>query len=287
MENYEEYREAGKIARNALQLGIRSIKEGVSYKEVAEKVEEYIKAKGAKPAFPVNISVNSVAAHFTPSNNCKEVFKKGDLVKLDVGAHINGCIGDTAMTIEVATKKHAKLIEAAEEALKEAIRIIKAGIKIEEIGKSIEEKIKAYGFNPIKNLHGHSLERFKLHAGLSIPNFYTKNKKMLKEGQVVAIEPFVTNGVGIVIDSGLGNIYRIEKRASIIKEIERRFNALPFAERWLHEIYGERTPLKLSFLLKRRIIAPYFKLVEMKGGMVSQAEHTLYVTDDGCEILTL
>jgi len=286
MEEYEEFVKAGKIAGEALKEGIKWVREGIEYREVAEKIEEYIKAKGAMPAFPVNISVNNVAAHFTPSQSCRDVFKKGDVVKIDVGAHINGCIGDTAKTVEVGTKKYAKLIEAAEEALKAAIDSIKAGIKIGEIGEIIEEKIREYGFTPIKNLHGHSLERYKLHAGLSIPNFKNKSKVELKEGQIVAIEPFATDGLGMVVDAGLGNIYRIEKDSIMARELKKRFNGLPFAERWLYEIYGEKVPFKLSFLLKRRIIAPYFKLVEAKGGVVSQAEHTLFVTKEGCETLT-
>jgi methionyl aminopeptidase len=285
MEEYEKYREAGKIARDALHIGIKNIKEGRSYKEIAEKIETYILDR-ASLAFPVNISVNSTAAHYTPSMHDENVFKKGDVVKLDVGAHVDGYIGDTAKTVEIGTKDYSRLIEAAEKALEEAIKIIRDGIKIEEIGKKIEDKIREYGYNPIRNLHGHSLERYKLHAGISIPNYHSKSKKRLRQGQAVAIEPFVTDGVGIVVDGGIGNIYRIEKDSPVLKQIKNRFNGFPFAERWLYDIYGESTPLKLSFFLKRRMVAPYFKLVEMKGGMVAQAEHTLYITEDGCEVLT-
>ncbi len=286
MESYEEFAEAGRIAWEALQKGIRSIGEGVKYKEIAEIIEGYIREAGAEPAFPVNISVNGVAAHFTPSKSCEDVFKKGDVVKVDVGAHVNGCIGDTAKTVEIGTNRYAKLIEAAEEALKTAIENIRAGINIGMLGGMIEEKIREYEYNPIKNLHGHSLQRYKLHAGISIPNYRNKSKIELKEGQVVAIEPFVTDGIGMVVDAGIGNIYRLEKNSVMAREIKNRFNGLPFAERWLYDIYGEKTPLKLSYLLKRRIIAPYFKLVEAKNGMVAQAEHTLFITKDGCEVLT-
>ncbi len=284
-EKYEKYREAGKVAKNALRYGLSIIKEGKSYREVVEEIERYIRER-ANLAFPVNISVNSIAAHFTPSINDKNYFKKGDVVKIDVGVHVDGYIGDTARTIEIGSSNYKKLIESAEKALEEAIKIIRDGIKIEEIGKKIEEVIKKYGYKPIKNLQGHSLERYKLHAGISIPNYYTRNPKTLKEGQVIAIEPFSTTGEGIVIDNGLGNIYRIAKASPMIQQIKNKFNYLPFADRWLYRIYGNKTHTKLSLFMKKGLIYPYFKLVEIKKGVVAQAEHTILIKSDGCEVLT-
>lgn len=285
MIEYEKYREAGKIAGEALKIGIKSIKEGVSYIEIAEKIEGYIKER-AELAFPVNISVNSVAAHFTPSIYDENFFRKGDVVKIDVGAHVDGYIGDTAKTIEVGNNRYKKLIESAEKALNEAIKIVKDGVKIEELGEIIEKKIKEYGFSPVKNLHGHSLERYKLHAGISIPNFNNRNKMRLKEGQIIAIEPFTTDGEGIVVDGGIGNIYRLNKNSALTKKIRKRFYEFPFSDRWLYEIYGDKTPLKISFLMKRKLISPYFKLVEIKNGMVAQAEHTVLIHKEKCEVLT-
>ncbi|MBC7081382.1 MAG: type II methionyl aminopeptidase [Thermoplasmatales archaeon] len=282
---YESYKEAGKIAKSALQKGIESIKEGKSYFEVAEEIEEYIKAR-ADLAFPVNISVNSVAAHYTPSFGDALEFKRGDVVKIDVGAHVNGFIADTAKTIEVGTKDKEMLIKSASEALEEAIRIIKAGVTIGEIGRRIEEKIRKYGLKPVRNLQGHLLSRYSLHAGISIPNVANDSKTALKEGQVIAVEPFVSNGAGYVVDKGIGNIYRITKHSIFAKEIEKKFNGLPFAERWLREIYGNDTPSKISFFMKRKLIAPYFKLVDAENGIVSQFEHTIIVRENGCEVIT-
>lgn len=282
MEEYEKYKEAGKIAKNALEMGIRNIKEGKNYKELAEEIESFIKER-AEIAFPVNISVNNIAAHYTPSINDKSIFKRGDVVKIDVGAHVDGYIADTAKTVEIGTKKHEKLIRSAESALNEAIKIVRHGISIGEIGRRIEEEIKKHGYKPIRNLHGHSLERYSLHAGISIPNVKNNDKRTLKEGQVIAIEPFSSSGNGIVVDNGLSNIYRIVKDSPLLGEI-RRFKNLPFADRWLYRIYGNKTYLKLSFFIKRKLIYPYFKLVD--NGIVAQAEHTLYITSDGCDIIT-
>ena len=288
MEHYEKYREAGRIARKALEIGVKSIKEGIFYKEIAEKIERFIESE-AKIAFPVNISVNEIAAHYTPSLNDLSTFKKGDVVKIDVGVHVDGYIGDTAMTIEVKQNKRKEMIQAAEEALEEAINIIKDGISISEIGGAIEKKIRSFGFVPIKNLQGHSLEHYKLHAGLSIPNIVNNNRKKLKSGDVIAVEPFVTNGRGRVVDHTYGNIYRLSKKnGKIAHEIYTHFNNLPFAGRWLVKIVKEEEVNKtISFLLKRRIISPYKSLIEVNKGIVTQAEHTLLVKKNGCEVLTL
>ncbi len=281
---YEKFKQAGKITGKALKKGISMVKEGASYLEVAEGVEKFIK-ENARMAFPTNISVNNVAAHYTPSSNDKKVFKYGDVVKVDVGAHIDGYIGDTAATVDIGNK-HAKLVEAAEFALKNAISVVKAGVKISDIGKEIENTIVSYGFKPIKNLQGHSIERFRLHAGLSIPNYFSESRARLKEGQIIAIEPFATNGYGYVIDAGIGNIYQVEKKSSMTNEILRHFDGLPFAERWIKKIYGDRTEARLHFLTTRKLIYSYKTLVDAKNGLVSQFEHTLLVTKDGCEILT-
>ncbi len=288
MEHYEEYKEAGRIARQALEMGAKKIKEGVSYKEIAEAIENFI-SREAKIAFPVNISVNEIAAHYTPSLNDTATFKKGDVVKIDVGAHVDGYIGDTAMTIEVGQEKRREMIRAAEEALEDAINIIKDGISISEIGETIEKKIHSFGFVPIKNLQGHSLERYNLHAGISIPSIANNNKKKLRSGDVIAVEPFVTDGRGRVIDHTYGNIYRLfKKNGKIANEIYLNFNNLPFAGRWLVKIVRKEEVNKtISFLLKRRIIAPYKSLIEANKGIVTQAEHTLLVKKNGCEVLTL
>ena len=282
---YEKFRKAGEIAGKALKKGLEMVGEGISYLEVAEKIENYIKER-AKIAFPVNISVNSIAAHYTPSFDDKNIFKKGDVVKIDVGTHIDGYIGDTAATIEVESNEYGKLIECAEKSLENAINIIRAGIEIREISKVIEETIKKYGFKPIKNLQGHSIERYKLHAGISIPNYFNGNKTRLKEGQIIAIEPFVTNGYGYVVNAGNGYIYQVIKRSPLTSELIKHFDGLPFAKRWLKDIYGNKIDMKLNFLIKKRLVHSYSMLVDARNGIVTQAEHTLLVEKDGCEILT-
>ena len=284
----EEYRKAGRAVGRALQAGAELIEADVTYLEVAERMEDMIRRE-AEMAFPVNVSVNEVAAHYTPAPDDERVFAAGDIVKLDAGAHVNGYIGDAALTVIADGSDNADLIATAQKALGEAIELVQAGVTIAEIGQRIEETIISHGFQAVENLQGHSLERYNLHAGLSIPNVANDNTRELQAGEVIAIEPFATDGAGRVVNGDSGNIYHMvgRGRGKTARAMQERFDGLPFASRWMDGIVERRRiDLSLAFLQRRRVIRPYSMLVEAEGGMVAQAEHTMLVTEDGCEILT-
>lgn len=288
----EKYRLAGKITGEARDHGLGFIKEGVEFLHVAEEVENFIVTKGARPAFPTNIAIDETAAHFTPRHDDHSIFKHGMVVKLDVGAHVDGYIGDTASTIEVGTDYYENLVAAAREALETAINLVEPEVSIDIIGAAIQETIEDYGFSPISNLTGHGLKQYVLHSGKSIPNVAQETNGKLKLDDVVAIEPFATNGLGKVKETAPGNIYRIgrfrkSRYRKLIMKIQEKYHALPFAERWL---YKDRVTLLLNHSLKSlvsgKLIESYPIFTEMKNGLVSQFEHTVIVTDNGCEILT-
>ncbi|PIV69464.1 MAG: type II methionyl aminopeptidase, partial [Euryarchaeota archaeon CG01_land_8_20_14_3_00_38_12] len=194
----EKYRKAGRIAAEARDYGIGLVKENAFLLDVAEKIEKYIIEKGAKPAFPVNIGINDVAAHYTPRHDDKTVFRKGEIVKIDVGAHVDGYIGDTACTVEVETNRYTRMIKASKEALEAALELIKPDIDLSIVGSAVEQTIRSYSFVPVSNLTGHSLKQFQLHAGKSVPNISTNVKEKIKKDDVLAVEPFATNGAGRV-----------------------------------------------------------------------------------------
>lgn len=296
-EVYDKYIFAGKIASDARDYGSSLIKPGVSFLEVAKDIETRIVNSGAELSFPVNISRNEVAAHYTPKNDDNQFFKKGDVVKLDVGSHFEGYIADTAITIEVETSKYNKMIKASSDALSNAINIIKPEISLSDIGKIIEDTILSYGYKPIDNLTGHSMERYKLHSGMSIPNISNaSSRNRLKEGYVLAIEPFATDGTGHVVSGSGSNIYRCETsfRTRIIRDnkskilynkIKSEFKTLPFAQRWFDRLFPNNDSLlsKLSFL---GFIKQYPQLIEKNKGIITQKEHTIIVTNEGCEVIT-
>lgn len=293
-DDLEDWAEAGRIAGRARDHGIAMIDAGVSYLSVAEAVEEFIVSNGAKPAFPVNIAINEVAAHYTPSHDDRGEFKVGDVVKLDVGAQVNGRIGDTADTKEVGTKNWSSLIEAARSALDAAISLSKAGARISDIGAAIEQSITARGFKPISNLTGHSMEPFNLHAGLTVPNVGGEEMgATLPEGTIVAIEPFATTGVGYVDGRRPGNIYRVIKLAemrseahtALLSKIYEEHSSLPFSERWCHRVQ-KRPESVLRRMVRVGCITSYPVLREVGDGLVSQVEHTLLIEDGGCRVLT-
>ena len=296
-EIYEKYILAGKIASKAREYGKNLIKPDVSFLDVTEKVESKIKNLGADLSFPVNIAVNNIAAHYSPRNDDKLVFKKGDLVKLDVGTHIDGYIADTAVTMQVETEKYNDIINASSDALDVAIENIKPGIKLSEIGKKVEEKISSFGFKPINNLTGHSLKRYILHAGLAVPSvFDITNMSKPKVDDVIAIEPFATDGAGHVISGDGSNIYlcnksfksrliRNKKSRILFERFKKRFKTLPFAQRWA-EKHFEKSDIILRRLSYLGYLKHFPQLLDQKNGIVSQKEHTVIINENGCEVTT-
>jgi methionyl aminopeptidase len=295
---YAQYKRAGTIAADARDYGITLLKPGARLLDVATILEKRIKKNGAGLAFPVNIALNTLAAHYSPRHDDPRVFKKGDLVKLDVGAHVNGYIADTAITIELGTHTFDTMINASSDALEKAIQVISTGTPLREVGEVVEHTITAHGYKPIDNLMGHGLDRFELHSGISIPNVGSLgSKNKFREGDVVAIEPFATNGVGHVVSGEGSNIYLCNEslRAKFIRDnkikimfekMRTQFITLPFAERWCYDLFPNRGDFALKKLSFLGLTKHYPQLLEAKGGMVTQKEHTVIVRKEGCEVIT-
>ena len=273
-----KYREAGKIAKEALELGVDLVKEDALYEEIADKVEKYIIDSGAKPAFPVNISPNDIAAHYTPYRGDKKKIKRGDVIKIDVGAHIDGYIADTAITVEVGTNRYADMIDSVEKVLKKILREIYPFMPVSEAGKIADKTARQYGYKVIKNLTGHKMDRYILHSGVSVPNYDNGDKTPFEPYCAYAIEPFLTDGVGYVVEEGNSNIYLLKSTEP--KELYREFLTLPFAQRWVVDKFGD------DLILKNRNIHNYGILKEKGKGIVVQREHTVVILDDYIEITT-
>jgi methionyl aminopeptidase len=287
-EAIEKTVKAGRVLAQIREEVVNKVKPGIRFLEVAEFVEKRIIELGAKPAFPCNISINSDAAHFTPKRGDERTFKEGDIIKIDIGAHIDGYIADTALTIDLGD--NGELVKASEEALKRAIELVHAGIDTASLGAVIEEVIKEYGFKPVVNLTGHGLQPYLPHTPPTIYNFRTERGVKLEEGAIVAIEPFATNGVGKVVERGETEIYslislkpiRMKLARDLIGEI-REYKTLPFAKRWL----AKAPEVILGKLVREKVLRAYPVLTEVGKGLVSQAEHTVIVEEDGAKVVTL
>jgi len=295
-EALEKFRRSGKILRETREEIKGFVREGMPIIEICEKVESLIREKGGKPAFPCNVSINEIAAHYTSPPNDKKTIPEKSLVKVDIGVHVDGYVTDTATTINF-NPEYAPMVETAEKALEKAIENVRPNISTSKLGEIIEKTIKARGFKPISNLTGHQVGRYLVHAGTSIPNVSHLSFSKIKLGKVYAIEPFVTfqDGVGRVKDGDEVTIFRFLKLKSVknpyakqlLKYIFENFRTLPFAERWLQNtVPKEHFKDAFRELLKSKALMGYPIFVEVSGKPVAQAEHTILVVEDGCEVLT-
>jgi len=292
-EALKNYLRAGVIAKEAREYGVAHVRAGLASLELVNAMESLIFERGARCAFPVNIGVNEVAAHYTPTRENNIVFKTGDVVKIDVGAHVDGYAADTAVTVEVGTTRYADMIKSAEDALTMVIEMVRPGTPLSSIGGTVSRTIRGAGFRPVENLTGHSMERFNLHAGLSIPNIETKDKSVVAEGMILAIEPFSTAGsAGRVGGRGRGPIFRIirDRRApqevlTLFAKMKNEFGPFPFAGRWCDRLKPDSEPL-VTKMFRLGMIMSYPVLTELSNGIVAQAEHSVIVTSSGCRVIT-
>jgi len=292
----EDYIKAGKIAAEVRENVRKKNWVGITLEDICEEVENEILKRGAKLAFPVNTSLNEVAAHYTAEPNDQKTVTDTDLIKIDLGAQINGYIADTAVTV-CYDPQYDSLIQAAEDALQNAISIIKIGVKSSDVGRTIEKTVKQLGFKPIANLSGHSLAQYTIHAGKSIPNIWSIGSFSFKGDVAYACEPFVTTekGMGFVREGKIKNIFALGSRkrtkndeADKLQEyIWTNFNMLPFALRWLVKDWEEKKARELlEILIKNKVVHAYPILVEANGQRVAQAEHTFIPTEDGVTVTT-
>lgn len=292
----EDYIKAGKIAAEVREMARNKNWVGKTVYEVCEEIEGEIIKRGAKCAFPVNTSINEIAAHYTAEPNDPITITDSDLVKIDLGAQINGYIADTAVTV-CYDAQYDGLVQTAEDALNNAMSMIRAGVKASDIGRTIESTIKQMGYKPIANLSGHSLEQYTIHAGKSIPNIWSIGGFSLSENTAYACEPFVTTqkGGGFVRNGKIKNIFALnsrkktkdEKADKLLDFIWEKFNMLPFALRWITKELDEKEAREsLDYLIKKKAVQAYPVLIEINEQRVAQAEHTFIPNENGVTITT-
>ena len=295
-EDLQKHQRACKIAREVREEMRRTVREGMLIIDICEKAEALTREKGGKPAFPCNVSVNEIAAHYTSPPNDKQTIPEKSIVKVDIGVHIDGYIADTAASV-CFDPEYVDMVNTAEEALEKAVEILRPGLSITRFGSTIQKTIKTRGFKPVSNLTGHLIRRYIIHAGKSLPNVFNLSTSRIKEGEVYGVEPFVTvaNAAGRVENLREAYIFRYSKHKSlkepyakqILKYIENNFKTLPFTERWLSKFASSsRYKSAFSELLSSKAVISYPVFVEASRKPVAQAEYTIMVVKDGCVVLT-
>jgi len=301
----ESYEKSGKIVSKVRQMAADHVEADMKILDLVNFVESNIIKLGGEIAFPCNVSINEITAHYSSPPGDESLINNGDLVKIDLGAHVNGYIADSAVTVLVGDadvlsedekELNLNMIETAKEALESAICTIKDGVELGKIGTAIEETINSKGFNSVSNLGGHSMDQYNLHSAVSVPNIKEKNSHKIEEGDVLAIEPFATNGVGYVDDIKDAYIFkfirerpmRMIQAKKLLNDIAKNYGKLQFSPRWLvNQNNAKQLNMAMRLLISSRAIYPYHVLKETSNARVAQAEHTVIVESDGCKVTTI
>jgi len=281
----EKILKAGEIAKEVKKWIKPQIKKDMPLLEIAEKIENKIIELKGKPAFPTNLSINEIAAHYTPSYN--DTTKASGLLKVDFGVHVDGWTADTAFSVDLEnSEENKKLIEASKEALKNAIKEVEKKSSLGEIGRTIQETIESHKFLPIVNLTGHQMEEYELHGNLTILNIRNSRTEILDKG-LFAIEPFATTGSGKIYEGKSSGIYilingknvRSPEARKVLDFIGDEYQTLPFCSRWIIKKFGIKALFSLKQLEDNGNLHQYPQLVEASHAKVSQAENTILVDD--------
>jgi len=298
----EKYVKAGEIAKEVKVFVRELVRPGMKLIDIAEAVDEKILELGGDFAFPVNLGIDEIAAHFTPAPDCEDVAR--GILKIDIGVAVDGFIADTAISIDLTEDGQVKdMIELNEMVLKKASEVVRVGMKVSDVGDACQDVMDEYdgdGFAIIKSLSGHALAQDTIHAGLTISNYRNDNKTELDD-MAFAIEPFVTSGVGDIFEGKGGGIYTLNSDSQVrdrdarkvLEFIKENYGASNFCERWLvREAKGGGDPVLgsgdiskskirfvLGMLVRQGILHEHPVLVEKSRKPVSQVENTFVVAD--------
>ena len=291
----EKWRQAGRIASECREWAREHIKPGVRVQEILETVEDMIRERGAQPGFPAQSSRNSVAAHYCTGLEDPLAYAVGDCVKVDIGVHVDGYIADTACSVDLSEDgQWAPLIKASSDALAAAIATVEDGVPVGQVGAVIERTIVHAGFEPVRNLTGHGLARWKVHTAPQIPNCAERGGGVLKTGMVFAIEPFACTGRGYIREEGRAEVFMMVRPPRKAKGLDRdllhaiqAWRGLPIARRYFRDFEEGVLDDTFKKLARQGALMRFPPLVEDEGVMVTQTEHSMFLGPDGVEVLTL
>ncbi|OZJ02331.1 hypothetical protein BZG36_04296 [Bifiguratus adelaidae] len=312
LDNYNDLRRAAEVHRQVRQYAQRTIKPGMSMIDICELIESgtrtLVEANGMEAgiAFPTGCSLNHVAAHYTPNAGDRTVLGSDDVMKLDIGVHVNGRIIDSAFTMAF-NPKYDRLLEAAREATNEGIKIAGIDVRMCDIGAAVHEVYdsyeieldgKTYQIRPIRNLCGHTIEPYRIHGSKSIPIVRnSEDDTKLEEGDQIAIETFCSTGKGYAHLEGECSHYakvydarhvplRLPRARQLLTTINKVFGTLPFCRRYLDYAGETKYALALRHLCDAGVVEAIPPMVDIKGCYTAQFEHTILLRPTCKEVIS-
>jgi methionyl aminopeptidase len=291
----DKLRLSGRISATALAHGRKLMVPGARLEDIQREVERVIREMGGEPCFPAQMSRNHIAAHYCSPPGDATTIQPGDIVKLDCGAHVDGYVTDNATTVDLRDGEDSLLCTASRMALENAIAVMGPGASLTEVGRQIETTIESLGFKPVRNLCGHGVARYTIHCAPSVPNYADGKAPRLRPNMTVACEPFASDGKGMIDVDGKAEVFMLRRDvrpkdnlpAEVVKAMEAT-DGLPFARRdlvrWLGSLQKGEDAMKL--LRKKDLLDEYPPLCERPGVRIAQFEHTVFIHEDGAEVLT-
>ncbi|KAK8024559.1 peptidase M24A- methionine aminopeptidase [Apiospora hydei] len=312
-----DYRHAAETHRQVRQWAQKNIKPGQSLTEIANGIEDSVRrlvghdglAEGdaikAGMGFPTGLNLDHIAAHFSPNAGNKTILQQNNVMKVDIGVHVNGCIVDSAFTMAF-DPMYDNLLAAVKDATNTGVKNAGIDVRLGELGGLIQEAMESYEceingtsypVKSIRGLAGHTIHPYSIHGTKSVPIVKTSDTTKMEEGDVFAIETFGTTGTGHVTDSGEVSHYalrqdapkvdlRLNSAKSLLRVIKNNFSTLPFCRRYLDRIGQEKYLLGLNNLVQSGIVEDYPPLVDKKGSYSAQWEHTILLRPTVKEVIS-
>ncbi|MBL9078141.1 MAG: type II methionyl aminopeptidase [Planctomycetes bacterium] len=291
----DKLRQSGRISAKALAHGRALIVPGARLEDIQREVERVIRDLGGAPAFPAQMSKNHIAAHYCSPPGDPTTVLPGDIVKLDCGTHVDGYVTDNATTVDLRDGDNSLLCAASRMALENAIAVMGPGVSLTEIGRQVETTIESLGFKPVRNLCGHGVARYTIHCAPSVPNYADPKAAKLRPNMTIACEPFASDGKGMIDVDGKAEVFMLTRdvrpKDNLSGELKRaveQSDGLPFARRDLVRWLGNeaRAEEALRTLLKKELVEQYPPLCERPGVRIAQFEHTIFIHENGTEVMT-
>ncbi|KAI9056974.1 peptidase M24A methionine aminopeptidase [Trametes sanguinea] len=311
---YNNIRRAAEVHRQVRKYARKYIRPGLRMIDIAETIEDGVRTLVEENGFesgigfPTGLSLNHVAAHYSPNPGDTLVLGEKDVLKVDIGVHVKGRICDSAFTLSF-DPTYDPLLEAVKAATETGVREAGIDVRLGELAGYIQETMESYEVEvngktfpvkPIDGLSGHSIIPYQIHGGKfgkSVRLVRNDDPTKMEEGEYFAIETFGSTGRGRVIEQGECSHYsraidvppvelRLTSAQSLLKTINKNFGTLPFCRRYLHRLGEKNYLLALNNLVAKGVLNDHPPLCDVRGSMTAQFEHTILLRPTRKEVVS-